>query len=423
MRRKIIALAGISAVVALLAGACSGSDDPSTVGTGVDGTSTVPVRAVLTEPEGWTAMGDSPLEGRANAATAWTGSELLVWRGNGAFNDGGGGEPARTDGAAYDPATDEWRPMAESPLPPAGNVLSASSYASAWTGTELLVWGGPGPAAAAYDPATDRWRRLDPGPLGTRNQFGHTWTGTELVVYGGATPIRDQDEPYDEGPLDDGAAYDPVTDTWRELPPTGIHRVDPKVTWTGDRIVVLLDATPKDRSVGIGLVLDDDGTGWRRTATPPMSEFRAAVWTPSGLVAMGPLSRHLGDDDGDDRPDGIVATYDPTADAWARLDEPTEFDVAAPGRPSMVWSGREVLVVDAPFWFGATEEEPVLRAAALDPASGTWRSVDTPPLSWRGGSSSAWTGTELLLWGGESSTGYTSDPYADGARYRPGPGR
>ena len=56
-----------------------------------------------------------------------------------------------------------------------------------WTGTELLVWGGPGPAAAAYDPATDRWRRIGPGPLGTRNQFGHTWTGTELVVYGGAT--------------------------------------------------------------------------------------------------------------------------------------------------------------------------------------------------------------------------------------------
>ncbi|MCB0962399.1 MAG: hypothetical protein KDA98_03725 [Acidimicrobiales bacterium] len=186
MRRSITTMACLLLAVTVGSG-CSddgagGAERPEAIGT-----STTLTREALTDPEGWSAMGDSPLQGRANAVTAWTGTELLVWRGNGAFNDGGGGEPARTDGAAYDPATDEWRPMAESPLPPAGNILSASSYASAWTGTELLVWGGPGPAAAAYDPATDRWRRIGPGPLGTRNQFGHTWTGTELVVYGGAT--------------------------------------------------------------------------------------------------------------------------------------------------------------------------------------------------------------------------------------------
>ena len=50
--------------------------------------------------------------------------------------------------AGYDPASDTWRPMANSPLPEPENAIGASDYASAWTGSELLVWGGPGPKAA-----------------------------------------------------------------------------------------------------------------------------------------------------------------------------------------------------------------------------------------------------------------------------------
>ena len=60
----------------------------------------------------------------------------------------------------------------------------------AWTGTELIAWGNAtdsldGPAIGmAYNPATDSWRELTPGP-GRRQQPAAVWTGSELLIWGG----------------------------------------------------------------------------------------------------------------------------------------------------------------------------------------------------------------------------------------------
>src|SRR6266545_7407275 len=57
-----------------------------------------------------------------------------------------------------------WRRIAEAPIPPAAGM------AAAWTGRQLVVWGGqsgdghgqPSGAGAAYDPGADRWEVLPP---------------------------------------------------------------------------------------------------------------------------------------------------------------------------------------------------------------------------------------------------------------------
>ncbi|HVL28514.1 MAG TPA: hypothetical protein VM390_10235 [Acidimicrobiales bacterium] len=122
---------------------------------------------------------------------AWTGSEVIVL----------GGERHR-DGAAFDPARGDWRPISPSPLP-AGLVRTV------WTGSSLIAVTGPtgARAAAAYDPRTDAWQALAaPPPSRFPNVSGSArppalhWAGGEVVL------------------VDAWAAYDPRTDRWRDLP-------------------------------------------------------------------------------------------------------------------------------------------------------------------------------------------------------------
>lgn len=143
----------------------------------------------------WTALAASPLSKRTRPITAWTGTEMLVWGGEGFTTDvctlveGGAmrcGDQARHDGAAYDPATDTWRMLPPAPLPE--DQGSWPTYRGAFVGGELVVWGGPEASGAAYDPETDRWRTIADSPLGPRNRFTVARMGDdtpEVVVVGG----------------------------------------------------------------------------------------------------------------------------------------------------------------------------------------------------------------------------------------------
>jgi hypothetical protein len=72
---------------------------------------------------------------RSAFSAAWTGARLIVW--------GGYGTGAAGSGGIYDPVTDTWAPMSLSGAPPgAGEPLGPSTV---WTGSQMIVWGGDGP--------------------------------------------------------------------------------------------------------------------------------------------------------------------------------------------------------------------------------------------------------------------------------------
>lgn len=132
----------------------------------------------------WRQLAPAPIERRFDSASVWTGSEWLVWGGTSAE-----GDRALGDGAAYDPATDTWRVLSASPLSPrlVGGV---------WTGSELLITAGRNSNingmmaygdGAAYDPATDTWRSLADGPA--HPGFEMAWDGQSLYLFakGGVT--------------------------------------------------------------------------------------------------------------------------------------------------------------------------------------------------------------------------------------------
>jgi hypothetical protein len=189
---------------------------------------------------GWRSASPAPIESRSHPAAIWDGHEVLVWGGLSAT-----GIPF-ADGAAYDPATDQWRPMAPSPL----NARVA--LVAAWTGREVLVagsrpgsgrarWSTGGTDAAAYDPIADSWRRLPTMPVSLAEGVA-AWTGSELIVYGGlATPPGGID-PAGGSRRARGVAYDPVRDRWRLLPLAPLTSPFLTAAWTGREFVAWDDA-------------------------------------------------------------------------------------------------------------------------------------------------------------------------------------
>lgn len=91
---------------------------------------------------------------------------------------------------------------------------------------------------------------------------------------------------------------------------------------------------------------------------------------------------------------------------------------------SSVWTGEELLI-----WGGTSKllsfrETTFHDGAAYDPAAGTWRTISASPLSSRGHSAAAWTGHEMLVWGGsDRGSGFLLDGqppgFTDGAAYDP----
>lgn len=237
---------------------------------------TIPDGPPDTLPAGWAWRPVGPLRGRQGHVVAWTGTEVVLW---------GGDRPGRSpEGAAWNPESDRWRRIAPAPL---SNRMHA---ASAWTGREVLVWGGLSGRGllddgAAYDPAADRWRPLARAPLSGRMPLASAWTGDELVVVGS------KGYGFTQG-ITEAAAYDPAADTWRLFPPVPVAINEGRGVWTGREIAVYggyLDrgrypTRPDDRA--IGAVLDPAAGRWRELPAAPLSgQALALAW--DGMRVVG----------------------------------------------------------------------------------------------------------------------------------------
>src|SRR5439155_27044044 len=88
-------------------------------------------------PKPWAAISPHRAPcGRDFHVAAWTGSEMIVW---GGAQRTATGEDVRSfnDGGRYNPATDTWTPVSTKRAPPAAGNPNA-----VWTGSELIVWCG-----------------------------------------------------------------------------------------------------------------------------------------------------------------------------------------------------------------------------------------------------------------------------------------
>lgn len=202
---------------------------------------------------------DAPIVARDDAGGAWTGSELIVW--------GGQGEH---DGAAYDLASNHWREIAVAPL------RQGVPIATVWTGAEVLVWGGlpgGGGEGAAYNPATERWRPIASAPIGLSRGNAVLTAPDSLIVLGSATAQA--------GPALSSSAqamqYDISADAWTVLPEPDLSPNATWMVWTGSEVIAwdyLLEARSYNPGDGEWNTLPDlpldgrecyPGGGWHPT--------------------------------------------------------------------------------------------------------------------------------------------------------------
>ena len=249
---------------------------------------------------GWNELPPPP-DVRSSAATAWTGSELIVW--GGYIYSGYSDEEPLANGYLLDPLSGDSKPLPPAPL------SARTSPATAWTGTELIVWGGYDlnggfyGDGAAYAPASGSWRLLPPSPIDARDPFS-VWTGAELVVWGTATRV-------DQRPLD-GAAYDPASDTWRTIAEGSVELTDGTAIWSGQEMIVfgaaLHEGNSPETPVAIGAGYDPVADSWRRIADSELSpQASTAAWNGSGMVAWDYLNQSQ--------------TYDPVLDGWSHVED------------------------------------------------------------------------------------------------------
>jgi hypothetical protein len=272
---------------------------PSPGPTGTPGPSSAP-GPLAALPVGWTEL-PAPPEVRRHGATAWTGRSLLMW---------GGSVPAETlvptaDGFVYDARTRAWEHMATSPL------SRRVHPASAWTGQHLLVWGGRSGDnddsavlgdGAAYDARHRTWRPLPPAPITARAPLS-VWTGQEFIVWG--TAVRGPEPPRD------GAAYSPARDSWRRISEAPVELSDATAVWTGREMIVFgawlssADNAPATRTA-IGAAYNPVTDTWRRLPDSNLSpQANTAAWNGREMIAW------------DYQAD--AAAYDPAEDRWRTL--------------------------------------------------------------------------------------------------------
>ena len=172
---------------------------------------------------------------------------------------------------AYDPAADTWRELADPPATP-----SYCRRDAVWTGKQMLVWGCD---LLSYDPAANEWRRLPDPP--TRHGIV-AWTGHELLGWGGGC-CGDVSE--------DGSAYNPATNTWRKLAPAPVSgQQSPIGAWTGRELVIFNGHGPEGNRVG-GAAYNPKTDTWRQIASQSGIRALTAVYDGNEIYALGGAPR------------------------------------------------------------------------------------------------------------------------------------
>ena len=261
-------------------------------------------------------------------------------------------------------------------------------------------------------PATG-WHRVPDMPLSPRYFPLVAWTGREALVIGGLDGTR-VGPGHDGTPLQDGAAYDPQTRSWRAIAPA-----PEDLSGRTDDVTALADGTLLVAHLGDLLAYDIAGDSWQRLPPPPQEVLMPTIAAQDGRLYLLAVNDPGGADlpvqvldlgtgswsalpAGPGLPDGVLRTLVPTPAGLVVMGEGLDRASAALWDGSD-WTDYPATDLRGSFWHWTgdrvisgwvTSDESDTRSAALDPASGTWDPlpwlpVDSPTTLWDAGRSPA----------------------------------
>ena len=344
----------------------------------------------------WSRIPSGPLSPRHEALAAWLGDRFLVVGGWSSppcppnADCVAPEEPANSDGAMFDPATEEWTRIAEAPVPVSGDnavVMEGQLYVSTgepWrTDSPVGVW--------RYSPEPDTWTRMPAPPA----PFARLVAACHRLL---AFSPTDELQPSRDFVLDDEAGI------WRALPddPLG-PSFDREAVWSNDAVLL----TAKDLVASPG----SEEPALVRLASLNVDTLEWTELPDSDIIGWGPtvvgelvVFPHLGTADGGevnnwgrDVPFGGI--LDPGTGDWRALPDPPPGD--GPLHETLVTSGRTTV-----------------GGHLLDPATGDWTLLPELPPPDRTSPAVAAGEDSILVWGGATA----SDNLGDGYLLRlPGP--
>jgi hypothetical protein len=291
----------------------------------------------------------------------------------------------------------------------------------------------PSPASPWALPPPGTWRRLPPAPLASRVNYTMAWTGSEVIVWGGFDALN--------RPRLNGAAFDPVRGTWRSLPSTAArdasaiavtagsdvvfvssrdtrrfnptsrrwaagptlpvpagHSIGDHIVAAGWVVVAVTEPYDRDRPSAV-FALRTGAPRWERLPDIPvtMTAGHTVLAAGSRIMIFGPPV--------DDQPAAVTLDVDVVPATWRHFPPPPGLDGEhlitlagiAPGNRIMLWGAR----ADAPTGYAAIWE------------GGRWRLADPGPLRPSRVVSVMWTGGRMLVWDRFNNVGALLDPRTD----------
>ena len=281
----------------------------------------------------------------------------------------------------------------------------------------MIVWGGYRENAlnngGRYNPTTDSWMptTLTDAPH-SRGRHSAVWTGTEMIVWGGIFG-RPQ-----EITLNTGGRYNPRTDRWVATTSTNVpeRRFLHSTVWTGSEMIVWggYNSYPGYVDLNTGGRYNPITDTWVATTSdnaPGARERHTAVWTGSEMLVFG------GRDHDQCEFFSYGGRYNPVTNTWVNITFVNNPEARADH--TAVWTGSEMIV-----WGGQTSCSP----GGLTNTGGRY-CAQPPPCtdnSWLGTSlinapaarynhTAVWTGSEMIVWGGWGAGNYLDS----GGRYSP----
>lgn len=347
-------------------------------------------------PWTWTKLPkQSFIAGRTGQGAVWTGSEVWLWAGQDATGNA-------SDGLRYKPSAQSWTYL---PAPPNGH---AGVRPLAWSGSELLVWGGI-PAESDGDRFDGgAWGSIvDPATIaattGFKSRYGHAlvWAPNAgvLVVWGGFDSAT-------SALLADGARYNAAQNTWTPMSAGPLQqRGMPGAVYVNGKVVIYGgNCLSPCADVAVYDPVND-------TWSP---KFQSLARIPSVSVSDGARAIFWGPDVGATTTELLVVDPNvPAAQVVGNLGShpsaptPRFFSAgfAANGK-LWVWGGNKS---DDP-----SVHQPLGDGAVYDFASDTWTPMPGGGPSPRSGHSMTWTGTRAILFGGIDANGVFGDGWSFG---------
>lgn len=297
-------------------------------------------------------------------------------------------------------------------VPSGGVVFSASDNDINLTAAGYVRSGG-------FVNAQNLWRERAASPvLAARRGHAAAWTGGKMIVWGGNCGNDNPNVPPPKIRFTDGGSYDPVANTWSALASNGAPAGREECTWvwTGTEMIIwggyFYDGSYHYFNDGARYNLGLNNWAAVTTNGAPTPRYRhTAIWTGTEMIVWGGVSSDGGGFQLNLFNDGY--RFNPASNAWTRMN--TNGAPAARTKHTAVWTGTEMIIWGGQGGSGLTVY--LNDGARYNSATDTWSPVSSTnaPLA-RSGHTAVWSGSDMIVWGGFSGGG----PYQEtGARYNP----